>query len=239
MHKNYTKRLNLRELGGIPFSDGKGVVPEGLFWRSGKLGVLTKAECEMLCRQRDIKCVIDLRTSVEVSEYPDPLPDCIEYIHIPLLKDSSIGITHETSSDPMTIVRRLRKNPEELLRMIPDFKFIYRSMVTDEYSRSQVAKAVAKLRENASSGRATLFHCTAGKDRTGIVAMALLKSYDVGDDAIIKDYLQTNRNSFCHTVRKSLGIALMTRNLHLARIAYNGFMAHREHIEAAMNEYSV
>ena len=239
MHKNFTKRLNLRELGGIPFSDGKGFVPKGLFWRSGKLGVLTKAECELLCRKLDIKCVVDLRTSMEVSEYPDPLPDSIEYIHIPLLKDSAFGITQETSSDPMTIVRRLRKNPEELLRMIPDFKFIYRSMVTDEYSRCQVAKAVATLRENASSGRATLFHCTAGKDRTGIVAMALLKSYDVGDDAIIKDYLQTNRNSFWHTVRKSLGIALMTRNLHLARIAYNGFMAHREHIEAAMNEYSV
>ena len=37
-----------------------------------------------------------------------------------------------------------------------------------------------------------LFHCTAGKDRTGFVAAAILKFLDVPDDAVIEDYLLTN-----------------------------------------------
>ena len=68
--------------------------------------------------------------------------------------------------------------------------------------------------------------------------MALLKSYGVGDEEIIKDYLLTNCNSFWSVVRKSVGIALMTRNLQLARIAFSGFRAHREHIEEAIRYFT-
>ena len=144
---NKAKLLNLRELGGMPFSDGKEFVPKDLFWRSGKLSVLSEETCAALCQQLHIECVIDLRSAQEVAEYPDPLPAGIEYLQIPLLKDAAIGITHETSSDPMTIIRRLRKQPEELRRMIPDFKAVYRQIVTDDYSKGQVAVAVAKLRK--------------------------------------------------------------------------------------------
>ena len=40
----------------------------------------------------NIKCVIDLRTSVEVAEFPDPLPDGVVYLQIPLLKDAAVGL---------------------------------------------------------------------------------------------------------------------------------------------------
>ncbi len=52
------RELNLRDLGGIPFSGG--VVPQGLFLRSGKLSVLKEEECEALCRKYHIGCVIDV-----------------------------------------------------------------------------------------------------------------------------------------------------------------------------------
>ena len=110
--------LNLRDLGGIPFANGKGTVPHGLYLRSGKLSILTKEECANLCKEYRIACVIDLRTSVESAEYPDPLSGNVEYLQIPLLKDSTIGITHETGSDPMIVVRNLRKHPEKLKEMI-------------------------------------------------------------------------------------------------------------------------
>ncbi len=229
--------LNLRDLGGIPFADGRGCVPHGLFLRSGKLSMLTKGECAKLCREHRVNCVIDLRTSVEAAEYPDPLPDGLEYLQIPLLKDAAVGITHETGSDPMTIIRSLRRNPEKLKAMIPDFKGLYIEVVTDAFCRSQLDKAVSKLKENAEKGRCTLFHCTAGKDRTGIVSMALLKSYGVSDAEIIRDYLRTNRNAFCPTVKKCLGIGLMTWNWSLVKTAYRAFMADRELIEAAMEHY--
>ena len=61
------RELNLRDLGGI--SD---VIPQGLFLRSGKLGILTPTECAELCKRYHIQCVIDLRTPVESAEFPDP-----------------------------------------------------------------------------------------------------------------------------------------------------------------------
>ena len=228
-------RLNLRDLGGISFAGGR--VPRGLYLRSGKLSILTPDECAALCRKHNIGCVIDLRTPVEVAEFPDPLPAGIEYKVISLLKDAAVGITHETGSDPMTIIKGLRREPEKLKRMIPDFDTLYEQIVTDPYSRSQLDKAVATLRENAANGICTLFHCTAGKDRTGILSMALLKSYGVSDEEIIRDYMRTNRNAFWPTIRKCIGIGLLTRNWQLVKMAYTSFMAQRQLIETAIRHY--
>ena len=138
----------------------------------------------------------------------------------------------------MTIIKNLRKHPEKLKEMIPDFKALYTDIVTEEYSRSQLEKAVWTLKDNARKGICTLFHCTAGKDRTGIVSMALLRSYGVSDEEIIKDYMRTNRNAFCPTLKKCLGIGLMTWNWDLVKTAYNSFMAQRELIVTALKEVS-
>ena len=227
--------MNLRDLGGI----GGGIVSKGLFLRSGKLSILSKDEATGLCDKFGIKCVIDLRTAVESAEFPDPLPDGVEYVQIPLLKDAAVGITRETGSDPMTILKNLRKQPEKLKAMMPDFKALYTDIVTDEYSRAQLDKVVLRLRENADKGICTLFHCTAGKDRTGIVSMALLKSYGVGDGEIIKDYLRTNRNAFWPTIKKCLVVGLLTQNWNLVKTAYTSFMAQRELIETAIKNYDL
>ena len=83
--------LNLRDLGGIPFAGG--IVPKELYLRSGKLSILTKEECAELCWKHHITCVIDLRTPIESAEYPDPIPDGVEFLQIPILKDAAVGIT--------------------------------------------------------------------------------------------------------------------------------------------------
>jgi len=231
------RELNIRDIGGIPLPEGRGRIPGGLFLRSGKLSMLSAEACARLCQRYHIRCVVDLRTPVESAEFPDVLPDGVEYLQIPLLKDAAVGITHETGSDPMTIIRNLRKHPEKLLEMVPDFKALYREVVTDPYSRSQLDKVVATLRSNADKGLCTLFHCTAGKDRTGIASMALLKSYGVSDEEIIKDYLRTNRNAFWPTVKKCLGVWLLTRNWTLVKTGYKCFMADRELIALALKLY--
>lgn len=231
--------LNIRDLGGIPMPDGKGTIPHGLFVRSGKLSILTKEECAELCRKYGVKCVIDLRTPVESAEFPDPLPEGVDYLQVPLLKDAAVGITHETGSDPMTIIRNLRKHPEKLKEMIPDFENLYTDIVTDDYSRAQLDKVVAILRKNAAEGKCTLYHCTAGKDRTGVVSMALLKSYGISNDEIVKDYMRTNRNAFWPTMKKCLGIGLMTRNWSLVKTAYKAFMADEKLIRIAIEKYII
>ncbi len=225
------RELNLRDLGRIPN------VPRGLFLRSGKLSILGPQGCAKLCSKHHIQCVIDLRTTVESAEYPDPLPSGIEYLSIPLLKNETIGITHETGSDPIAIIRSMRKEPQKLLDMLPDFTSLYKLIVTDEYSRNQLFRAVSILRRNAEKGACTLFHCTAGKDRTGILSMALLKSYGISDQEIVDDYLLTNRNALLPTIRKCLGIGLMTWDWSLVKAAYRSFMADKKLIETAIRYY--
>ena len=227
------RELNLRDLG---YSIG---IPKGLLLRSGKLSIFTEEECAAFCRKYGVKCVIDLRTPIESAEFPDPLPEGVEYLQFPLLKDAAVGFTHETGSDPMTIIRTLRKQPKKLIEMIPDFKALYTDVVTQDYSKRQLEKAVSKLRENACNGICTLFHCTAGKDRTGIVSMALLKSYGVSDEEIIRDYMRTNRNAFWPTLKKCTGIGILTRDWSLVKTAYKSFMADRTLIETAIRYYSV
>lgn len=237
------REFNLRDLGVSCASawtknnEAPPSVPRELFLRSGKLSILSEDECRNLCQRYHIGCVIDLRTPVEAAEYPDPLPSHVQYLQIPLLRDAAVGITHETGSDPMTIIRNLRRHPEKLMAMIPDFKTLYSDIVTDAYSRSQLDKAVATLRSNAAQGICTLYHCTAGKDRTGIVSMALLKSYGVSNETIIRDYMRTNRNAFWPTLKKCLAIGLLTRSWRLVNVAYTSFMAQRELIETAIERY--
>lgn len=235
--RRFRKKLNFRDLGGIPLSDGRGCVPRGVFVRCGKLSVLTKEECKRFLDHQHVRCVIDLRTPLEALEFPDPLPEGVEYMQIPIFKDAAVGITHETGSDPMTIIRNLRKHPEKLKEMAPDFEQLYKQAVTDTFSRAQLEKVVTTLRRNAEEGICTLFHCTAGKDRTGIASMALLKSYGVGDDEIIRDYLQTNKNAFWPTVKKCVGIAVLTRNWSLVKTAYQSFMADRKLMAIALRHY--
>lgn len=225
------RELNLRDLGTI---EG---VPKGIYLRSGKLSMLGRKTCARLCRQYDIKCVIDLRSDVEAAEYPDPLPDGVEYLRIPLLKDATIGISRETGSDPMRIVRNLRKHPEQLREMVPDFKMLYRHAVTDDYSLGQLRHAVATLRANAEAGRCTLFHCNAGKDRTGLVTMALLKSYGIADDIILDDFMRSNRNILWPTLKKCIAVFLLTQRWELVHAAYHLLMADRELMIIALENY--
>jgi len=227
--------LNLRDLGGLPTAEGK--VPKGLYFRSGKLSILSPKKCARLMKRYHIGCVIDLRTPVEAAEFPDPLPQEVEYLQIPLLKDAAVGITHETGSDPMTILKNLRKQPEKIWSMIPDLPALYKQIVTDEYSTNQLNHVLDKLRKNAHQGIPTLVHCTAGKDRTGIVSMALLKEYGASDEVIIRDFMRTNHSALLPTLKKCIGVFLITRNWQFVRIAYDALMAHKEHILIALQYY--
>ena len=67
--------------------------------------------------------------------------------------------------------------------------------------------------------------------------MALLKSYGVGNEDIVRDYMRTNRNAFWPTIKKCLGVALLTRNWTLVKAAYRSFMADRKLIETAIENY--
>ena len=70
---------------------------------------------------------------------------------------------------------------------------MYRWFVTDPVIRSRFAETVRLLADPA--GTSVLFHCTAGKDRTGWVAAIVLTALGVDRDTVYADYLLTNERS--------------------------------------------
>lgn len=155
---------NCRDLGGYACNDG--ATCWHVFYRSAKLYGATQYDIKKLAALH-IKQIVDLRTSVEAALEPDcPIPGAA-YSRISLLGNidiAGIAINSQTQST------------KTLFRM-------YRKIIT--HSGPQVVKAITLL---AQVEGPALFHCAAGKDRTGIVAMFLLAAAGVPPHDIIADY---------------------------------------------------
>lgn len=160
---------NTRELGGYPTLDGKRT-KEHRFLRSDGVHQLTKKDIETLY-DYDLRMVIDLRSKYEAEKLPDVFPKEIEAKHFPLLDHVQSGGLKEGE---------FPKTMEEMYIDLLDHS---------QETIKEILKAMA-LKENGC----ILFHCTAGKDRTGITAMLLLKLANVSDEIIIEDYSATYEN---------------------------------------------
>jgi protein-tyrosine phosphatase len=150
---------NLRDLGGYP-SAGGGTVRWRTLLRSDALHRLDDAGRAALAGL-GLRTVIDLRTDEEVMATPGALDGAgVRTYHVPLFDASAIG------------------------RLPPELAAIYRYMIDD--CGAAIAEAVGRL--CASNALPGLIHCTAGKDRTGLVAAIVLAVIGVPDDIIAADY---------------------------------------------------
>lgn len=160
---------NVRDLGGYATADG-GTTRWRSFLRADALHALTRNDIQILL-ELGLRTVIDLRSDVELERHPSALashPD-IRYVHIPLF--DGLG--------PV----------EAMLAETGEFDLSKRYIKAVERCGPALA-AVAAAIANAEDG-AVLFNCTAGKDRTGIVAAMLLSLAGVGGEEIAADYALT------------------------------------------------
>lgn len=178
--------INCRDLGGMPTKDGRRIKKRRLM-RSAALHDATAEDMKQLVRMHDLEYVIDLRAEYEVASEPDPLPlmQGIEYVDLPALSDDAIGFTglKHLSSDLKTL-KRFTKDPTALVMEL------YPKIVLGEYgmrANSTFLHDLLKAEEGAS-----LWHCTQGKDRTGIAAILLEHCLGVSPENIRRDYLATN-----------------------------------------------
>ena len=162
--------LNLRDVGGYPV-DGGGSVRWRTLFRSDALHRLDASGVATLTGL-GIKTVVDLRTQAEADIAPSPVRGRV--IHLPLLPDLQ-ALPVPTSPEP----------PGSGL----DLSTIYRYFV--DVCGANIAAAVAEL----TSGDAfpALVHCTAGKDRTGVVIALILAVLGVPDEIIAADYALSAR----------------------------------------------
>ena len=179
--------VNLRDVAGIPTTDGRAVAP-GRLLRSDNLQSLTPADVNALLGL-GLSDVVDLRSDYEAEkEGPGPLTGHPEVaIHqLSLFREWREGVGEDKPDERPEVL------PEEALPWVdlePSVEL--ENKVASHYLSYLLDRpdsVVEALRTIARARGATLVHCAAGKDRTGtIVALALLL---VGADreAVVADY---------------------------------------------------
>ncbi len=206
---------NIRDLGGISTEDGRTIRPRCLI-RSAHLGSASEEDLQFLRKEERLAAVLDLRTNQERLEKPDHA-NGFTCFAIPVIDDLRAGITHE-------------KDAEE--KEFPDMAFLYRLMITRPETQSGLARALHQIFTWDYSQGAILWHCTEGKDRCGMTAALVLEALGVSRDAIMRDYLETNRTSLLRA-RGVYERLLPLRGEVFARSVYRAYVADERYLRAA------
>lgn len=228
-------KRNFRDLGGVINRDGL-TVKKNAILRSGHLSKLTEKEIYVLKNEYSVNKILDLRSSSEKDKHPDTVTDCFEYTAIPYFNETSLEVTGGMGSDVIGAIRR-SKSVEELIGYVPELENVYSLLARDEYSVSQISKAVRTVMDNRDG--AVLFHCTAGKDRTGVTSAIIYKILNVDSDTVNADYLKTNEQSEKNSKRFSKLALIFFRNKQLANKVRKVYLADMSYLNAffdTMNE---
>lgn len=163
---------NFRDLGGYATTDGHHV-KWGEVYRSADISKLTDADLAQL-KKLGIGCDVDLRGHKESAQAPDKLNAGTDFILCPAGSDNT---------DWLKTMSTLKGNQGDSLMLA--------YYGNTQYLAERYKPFFDKLL-NLPQGKSLVFHCSAGKDRTGIGSALLLYSLGVPYDTIMSDYLASN-----------------------------------------------
>ncbi len=161
--------LNFRDLGGYGTRSGRRV-RWGCLYRSDALHHMTDEDVRRVRDGLGVRAVVDLRSSAEIANDgigPLPAPP-VSYHHVPLFDGGHSDL--ELEEIPMDLGHQY---------------FILLRVAWEA-----VRHTVEVLAHSTSPA---IFHCAAGKDRTGLIAAVLLGLLDVDEEHIVEDYVFTSR----------------------------------------------
>ncbi|MBR5753655.1 MAG: tyrosine-protein phosphatase [Clostridia bacterium] len=196
----FAKLINTRDLGGLPTKDGRTIRPKA-FLRAASLYQLVPSDGEKLVDEYKVAFDIDLRIEKELARQPDaPLPG-VQYRHFRLREDVMEGFERKTGETIGKMVSR-----------IPGMPQLYLNMVTKEDSLNALRGVFRLFFDEVVPGeKAALFHCSEGKDRTGIVAALLEDLVGVPRELIWEDYILSNAAFEKRNRRYYLGTRLIMK----------------------------
>lgn len=174
---------NFRELGGYRTLSGKTIKYHKLL-RTGHLADLSPADLSYLTRY-GVKYVIDFRSQDEVRRQPDRIPLGAQYIYDPVFSED---LTNSSKS----ITDLEKQAADDAAFGFNHMLYAYEDMIESQTAQAAYRKFFAILLANKDPNRAVIFHCTAGKDRTGFGALLVLSALGVPLTTIKRDYLLTN-----------------------------------------------
>jgi protein-tyrosine phosphatase len=169
---------NFRELGGIAVADGS-VVKSGVLFRSDHLNEVTDlglTELEALNLHR----VYDFRLPLEQTKQPSRLP-------------AGVPVTHLATGDLSAAEAMVTLIPKMLSGAEPIAPATWwDDNYVDMLSRAKDMFVTLSKGLASPDGVPAMFHCTGGKDRTGMASMVLLQTLGASDEDIVDDFLATN-----------------------------------------------
>jgi protein-tyrosine phosphatase len=171
---------NFRDLGGYRTADGR-QLKWGVLYRTDALNELT-AEDQRYLERLNIERVVDFRLPDEAAAAPDRLPPALaqRYVAMPVgfngqqnyakfIEQIMSGDTEGLDLDQVLVVTNRQ--------LVEQFSPVFRTW----------------LHGVAESEGAQVFHCTAGKDRTGFAAAIVLLALGVPQETVLRDYLASNQ----------------------------------------------
>ena len=186
----------------------------GMLFRSDLLYHLNPKE-KALLRGNNIKVVIDLRNKDEVEHLSDTNIKAIKFINNPMLPENKEG--NESPIKTVTIKQLT----------LPDMDNAYRELVRRD--RKDAWSNIFNILLNDNGG-AILYHCSAGKDRTGVVTAVILTALGIDKETIYQDYLLTNEKPLYY---KKLALQMDPES---REIFLDYFQAKKEYLDASFDE---
>ncbi|MFJ7154620.1 tyrosine-protein phosphatase [Streptomyces sp. NPDC101118] len=185
-----TTVANVRDLGGTPLPGGRSVRP-GLVLRSGQLDRLDLS-ADAAFAGLGVRTVLDFRTDAERADHPDRVPEGVRVLVGDVLADkvtsgempAAAQLKH-LLADPAVAERELGGGRAERL-----FEQTYRSFVSSGSGQAAYRTLLTELADPEAGP--LLFHCTAGKDRTGWAATVVLALLGADDETLMAEYLSVN-----------------------------------------------
>lgn len=170
---------NLRDLSYIPLT-GPYRIPPCRLIRCGTINGLSPEETLFLTRDLQIAQIIDFRSLDEVKKTPDDTMPGVTYTHINIFQNMQQQVP---DIEHMAASLTSESLDEFMIQA-------YDHMISDPGAQQGYHEFLELLLKQETG--ATLFHCQAGKDRTGIGAAIILTILGASREAILDDYLQTN-----------------------------------------------
>lgn len=176
----HNKILNFRDIGNKQTPDGR--VKPGTLFRGGPLHDLDDETLDYLRSTIQLKTVVDFRDFPEIEKRPD-IKEGFQYEHLNIMG----GNKTKLSADPHALINL--PTDQKASDLMED---LYRNIIQSEFAHKEYQAFFNLLLEDETP---LYFHCSAGKDRTGLAAYFILKILGVSDEDIMEDYMKTNELS--------------------------------------------
>lgn len=182
--------VNIRELGGYKMTDGR-TIKHGVLLRGGCLYSASDEDMHTLTIKYKIKQVFDFRTDMETKMKPDRLIAGAQFVWLPTIdpKTEKMG---EATLPPSAYSHLLEYLVENCYRedVQQIARNLYPELVRNEYTQLQYAAFLQMMASPINGG--VYWHCSQGKDRTGLGAAFLLLALGADMDLVLRDFELSN-----------------------------------------------